>query len=76
LFWAARTFSVAKLKENMLELEGEPQVIQGLPEKGLKEGPYIFERNNKYYLTYPHVQDTTERLEYAIGESPMGLADF
>ena len=73
LFWAARNFYVAKLKENMLELEGEPQVIQGLPEKGLKEGPYVFERNNKYYLAYPHVQDTTERLEYAIGESPMGL---
>ena len=72
LFWAARAFCVAKLKENMLELEGEPQVIQGLPEKGLKEGPYVFERNNKYYLAYPHVQDTTERLEYAIGESPMG----
>ena len=72
LFWTARNFYVAKLKDNMLELEGEPQVIQGLPEKGLKEGPYVFERNNKYYLTYPHVQDTTERLEYAIGESPMG----
>ena len=72
LFWASRGFSVAKLKENMLELEGEPQVIQGLPEKGLKEGPYVFERNTKYYLAYPHVQDTTERLEYAIGESPMG----
>ena len=35
---------MAKLKENMLELAGEPQVIQGLPEKGLKEGPYMFER--------------------------------
>ena len=72
LFWAARNFYVAKLKENMLELEGQPQVIQGLPEKGLKEGPYVFERNNRYYLTYPHVQDTTERLEYTIGESPTG----
>ena len=72
LIWAARNFYVAKLKENMLELDGEPQVIQGLPEKGLKEGPFMFERNKKYYLAYPHVQDTTERLEYAIGDSPMG----
>jgi hypothetical protein len=25
-----------------------------------------------YYLTYPHVQDTTERLEYAIADNPVG----
>ncbi len=72
LFWAAKNFYVAKLKDNMLELETDPQVIRDLPEKGLKEGPYLFERNNVYYLTYPHVQDTTERLEYAIGDNPMG----
>jgi hypothetical protein len=72
LFWTARNFYVAKLKENMLELASEPRVIQGLPEKGLKEGPFIFERNNMYYLTYPHVQDTTERLEYAVADNPVG----
>jgi hypothetical protein len=64
--------SVAKLKENMLELASEPQVIQDLPDKGLKEGPYMFERNGIYYLSYPHVQDKSERLEYAIGNNPMG----
>jgi hypothetical protein len=72
LFWTARTFYVAKLKENMLELASEPRVIHGLPEKGLKEGPFVFERNGIYYLTYPHVQDTTERLEYATSDNPMG----
>jgi hypothetical protein len=72
LFWAARNLYVAKLKENMMELASEPQVIKGLPEKGLKEGPFVFERNNMYYLTYPHVQDTTERLEYAIADNPVG----
>ena len=72
LYWAARNFYVAKLAQNMREIESEPQVIQGLPEKGLKEGPYMFRRNGKYYLTYPHVQDKSERLEYAMGDSPMG----
>ena len=72
LYWAARNFYVVKLAQNMREIESEPQVIQGLPEKGLKEGPYMFERNGKYYLTYPHVQEKTERLEYAIGDSPTG----
>jgi hypothetical protein len=72
LYWASRGTSVAKLKENMLELASEPQVIQGMPEKGLREGPFLFERNGIYYLTYPHVQDTTERLEYAISDNPLG----
>ena len=47
-------------------------MIEGLPGKGLKEGPFTFERNGIFYLTYPHVQDTTERLEYAISDNPMG----
>ncbi len=72
LYWSARNIYVAKLKENMLELASEPQVIENLPEKGLKEGPYMFERKGIYYLTYPHVENKTERLEYAIGDNPMG----
>jgi hypothetical protein len=72
LYWAARNFFVAKLKDNMLELATEPAALEGLPAKGLKEGPFVFERNGIYYLTYPHVQDTTERLEYAISNNPLG----
>ena len=72
LYWAARNFYVAKLKEDMLELDSEPQKIEGLPDKGLKEGPFMFERNGIYYLTYPHVPDSTERLEYAIADNPLG----
>lgn len=63
---------VAKLKENMVEIEGRPQQIANLPRKGLREGPFPFERNGIYYLTYPHVQNNTERLEYATASSPMG----
>ena len=72
LYFAARNIYVAKLKENMLELASEPKIIEGLPDKGLKEGPYVFERNGVYYLTYPHVQDKTERLEYAVSNNPAG----
>jgi len=71
LYWAARNIYVAKLKENMLELASEPQIIANLPDKGLKEGPFLFERNGIYYLTYPHVEDSTERLEYAIADNPL-----
>lgn len=72
LYWSARNIFVARLKENMLELATEPQVIENLPEKGLKEGPFMFERNGIYYLSYPHVENKTERLEYAISDNPMG----
>jgi hypothetical protein len=72
LYWSQGNIFVAKLKENMLELASEPQVIVNLPQKGLKEGPYVFERNGKYYLTFPHVENKIERLEYATGDNPMG----
>jgi GH43 family beta-xylosidase len=72
LYWSHRHIFVAKLKENMLELDSEPMIIPNLPEKGLKEGPWVFERNGLYYLTFPHVENDVERLEYAIGSNPMG----
>ncbi|MEJ2627569.1 MAG: family 43 glycosylhydrolase, partial [bacterium] len=72
LYYSLRHIFVAKLKENMLELDSEPEIIENLPEKGLKEGPFMFERHGIYYLTYPHVEDSTERLEYAIGDNPLG----
>ena len=72
LYWSQGNIFVAKLKENMLELASEPLVIGNLPQKGLKEGPYVFERNGKYYLTFPHVENKIERLEYATGDNPMG----
>lgn len=72
LYWSMGNIFVAKLKENMLEIEGEPLAIANLPEKGLKEGPWVIERNGIYYLTFPHVENHIERLEYAIGEHPIG----
>lgn len=72
LYWAEKELFVAKLKDNMLELDSPPQVIPNLPDVGLKEGPFVFERNGIYYLTYPHVENKTERLEYAIADNPLG----
>jgi len=76
LYWSMGNIYGAKLKENMIELASEPQMIKGLPEKGLKEGPYLFQRNGIYYMTYPHVQRTIERLEYAMGTNPLGPFNF
>jgi len=72
LYYSLDKIYAARLKPNMLEIEGEPTVFDNLPKKGLQEGPFVFERNGVYYLTYPHVENKTERLEYATSTSPMG----
>jgi hypothetical protein len=60
----------------MLEIEGETVVFKNLrPDSGLLEGPFAFERNGKYYLTYPRAL-STERLEYAMSDNPMGPYTF
>ena len=76
LILAMGRISIAKLKDNMLELADKPVTIENLPSTGLKEGPFLFERNGIYYLTYPHVENKTERLEYAIADNPMGPYKF
>lgn len=72
LYWSQGNIYGAKLEANMRELASEPQTLGELPTQGLKEGPYVFERNGIYYLTYPHVANKTERLEYATSTSPLG----
>lgn len=61
----------AKLKSNMLELSTKPKQVEGLPE-GFKEGPFLFERNGIYYLTFPYVIDSTESIAYCTAGSPEG----
>ena len=72
IFTSMGRISVARLKDNMIETDGQPQTLANLPTKGLIEGPFAFELNGKYYLTYPHVENKIERLEYAMSDSPMG----
>ena len=72
IYYSLNRIFAAKLKDNMTELASEPVVLGDLPTKGLVEGPFFFERNGIYYLTYPHVENVTERLEYAISDNPLG----
>lgn len=76
LLWSMGRIFIAKLKDNMLELASETQEVKDIPKKGLVEGPFMFERNGIYYITYPHVENTIERLEYAMGDNPMGPFRF
>jgi hypothetical protein len=72
LYYSTDKLFVVKLQPDMLRIDGEPRVIDEVPKKGLQEGPFVFERAGTYYLTYPHVANKIERLEYATGTSPMG----
>jgi hypothetical protein len=76
IFTSMGRFSVARLKDNMVEIDSKPQILQNFPTKGLIEGPFVFERNGIYYMTYPHVQDKIERLEYATSNNPLGPYTF
>ncbi len=77
IYWSGMGLRVARLKDNMMELDSEPVQIDGLPE-GFKEGPFAFERNGKYYLTFPWVREKngTETLAYAMADNPMGPFTF
>jgi len=76
LYWSQGNLYGAKLKSDMLELDSEVFTLKEFPTKGLKEGPYVFERNGIYYMTYPHVENSIERLEYATSDNPLGPFKF
>ena len=40
------------------------------------EGPFAFEANGWYYLTYPYVRENTEVLGYAMSKNPMGPYEY
>ena len=106
IFWGGGGLRGAELKDNLLELaDNTPKervkhsdlemelvgvdVAKTLPE-GFKEGPFAFERNGKYYLTYPWVRgkkgdkgpngkpldNHTETLAYAMSDNPLGPYEY
>ncbi|HET6556622.1 MAG TPA: family 43 glycosylhydrolase, partial [Prolixibacteraceae bacterium] len=60
----------AKLKENMIELDGELQPMTGLYD--FHEGTWVFKRNELYYLTYADNKGGANQLRYAVSTSPLG----
>ena len=90
IFWG--NGRCAKLKDNMKELAddtpkekvkwGEREFemygvncLKGLPSRQA-EGPFAFEYNGNYYLTYPYVRENTEVLGYAMSKNPMGPYEY
>ena len=82
IYWSGMGLRGAKLQPDMKQLDGEQQVMEGLPE-GFKEGPFAFRRGDWYNLTFPWVRrskengaNPTETLAYAMSKSPLGPWDF
>jgi len=73
LFYGGGMIQVAKLGKDMMSIEGKPTRITTLP-KGFVEGPFAFEKDGKYYLTYPWVREDggTECIAYAMADDPLG----
>jgi len=65
---------VTKLKDNMLELDGEPQRIPSTQIPRFHEGPWVFKRENKYYFMYPadNGSEKGDEMRYSMSDSPMG----
>lgn len=76
LYWSGMGLQGARVNEDLTALEGAPvRLDENLPQ-GFKEGPFIFEREGRFYLTYPWVQDKTETLAYAMSDNPLGPFEF
>ncbi len=59
-----------KLKDNMMELDGEMQDMKGLED--FHEATWVFERNGIYYLTYADNNPRENKLRYATSSNPLG----
>lgn len=71
LFWGNGKCYVSKLKESMIELDGEIKEID-FPGFKFVEAPWIHKHNGKYYLSYAADKGEAERIDYAMADSVTG----
>jgi hypothetical protein len=79
IYWAEeRVIYGAELKENMLELATVPVPIKinGIGRHKFIEGPFVFKREGKIYLTFPYIPETIEQIVYATGDDPLGTFEY
>ena len=77
LYWGNPKLYYAKLKENMIEFDGDIKVTdmsRGFSPSGnsvYTEGPWIHKRGKKYYMIYAS-HGVPEKISYSISDSPTG----
>jgi len=67
LYWGNGSCKWAKLKKNMIELDGP---IQSFKPKNFTEAPWIYKRKGLYYLVY--AANFPETIEYCTANKPEG----
>jgi beta-xylosidase len=71
IFWGSKTCYFAKLKDNMIELDGKIKTVD-LPY--FEEGAHIHKRGSWYYLAYGY--DSPEKVAYAMSKAIDGPWQF
>ena len=67
LTWGNRECYIVKLKDNMIETEGEVKRIHIDESHPFTEAPWIHKYNGKYYLTY--ASEWPEKIAYAVADT-------
>ncbi|MBU5594052.1 family 43 glycosylhydrolase [Amphibacillus sp. MSJ-3] len=75
LYWGNTHLYYAKLKDNMIEIDGEIKTIDIQNMEGtFTEGPFLHQYLDQYYLTFAY--NYPEEIGYAISDSPEGPWEF
>lgn len=73
IFWGNRMCYYAKLKDNMIELDGPVHRID-TQLRDFTEAPWVHKHGNKYYLTY--AQGWPEKIGYATADKVTGPWEY
>jgi len=74
LYWGNSHLYYAKLKDNMIEFDGEVHKVEFDMPGTFTEAPWVHEKDGKYYLTY--AMNYPEELAYAMSDSPEGPWEY
>ncbi|MFI3268782.1 MAG: family 43 glycosylhydrolase [Rikenellaceae bacterium] len=80
IYFGCRHFRWAKLKDNMIELDGEIKEMKIIGNENDKqnhggfygEAPFIFKRKGTFYMLYSNGWGRSSRMVYATSKSPEG----
>lgn len=70
IIWGNRECYIAKLKDNMVEIDGNIKRIDVGAEFPFTEAPWVHKYNGKYYLSY--ASGWPEKIAYAMADNIMG----
>lgn len=84
MYFGCREARVVKLKQNMMELDGEVKKLEILNNENHQqnyggfygEAPWVFKRKGVIYLIYSNGWGKESTLVYAMGKSPMGPFEY